>query len=261
VTEFVVAHGAWSAAWAWKKMRPLLRAAGHELWTPTYTGLGERAHLANPTVELDTHIADVVGMLEMEDLRDVVLIAHSYGGMVATGVADRARERIAQLVYLDAFVPQDGQSLFDLQSAETRARMRELARTDGEGWRLPPTQMPADTPDADVAWASGRRRPQPIKTFEQPFRLASNGAPPPRSYIYCQRCAPADVFRQFAERAQRESGWRYFEIDASHNPHITAPHALLELLTQIVSEAAAANSGNPNANLRVNPRSVPRHDH
>jgi pimeloyl-ACP methyl ester carboxylesterase len=161
VTVFVVAHGAWSAAWAWKKMRPLLRAAGHELWTPTYTGLGERAHLANPTVELDTHIADVVGMLEMEDLRDVVLIAHSYGGMVATGVADRARERIAQLVYLDAFVPQDGQSLFDLQSVETRARMRELARTDGEGWRLPPTQMPADTPDADVAWrraAGGRSR-------------------------------------------------------------------------------------------------------
>ena len=103
---FVVAHGAWSAAWAWKKMRPLLRAAGHELWTPTYTGLGERAHLASPAIDLDTHIADVIGMLEMEDLRDVVLIAHSYGGMVATGVADRVRERIAQLVYLDAFVPE-----------------------------------------------------------------------------------------------------------------------------------------------------------
>jgi pimeloyl-ACP methyl ester carboxylesterase len=194
VTVFVVAHGAWSAAWAWKKMRPLLRAAGHELWTPTYTGLGERAHLASPTVDLDTQIADVIGMLEMEDLRDVVLIAHRYGGMVATGVADRARERIAQVVYLDAFVPHDGQSLFDLQSAETRTRMRELARTDGEGWRLPPTQMPADTPDADVAWASGRRRPQPIKTFEQPLRLAGNGPPPPRSYIYCQRCAPGECF-------------------------------------------------------------------
>jgi pimeloyl-ACP methyl ester carboxylesterase len=198
MATFVVAHGAWSAGWAWKKMRPPMRAAGHDFWTPTYTGLGERAHLANPDVSLDTHIEDILAVLEAEDLRDVYLIGHSYGGMVATGVADRARERIAQLVYLDAFVPHDGQSLFDLQSTETRTRMRELARTDGEGWRLPPTQMPADTPDADVAWASGRRRPQPSKTFEQHLRLAGNGAPPPRSYIYCQRCAPGDVFRQFA---------------------------------------------------------------
>jgi pimeloyl-ACP methyl ester carboxylesterase len=220
VTVFVVAHGAWSSAWAWKKMRPLLRAAGHEVWTPTYTGLGERAHLANPAIE---------------DLRDVVLIGHSYGGMVATGVADRARGRIAQLVYLDAFVPRDGQSLFDLQPAVARERMRGLARTEGEGWRIPPTPMPADTPASDQAWASGRRLPHPIKAFEQPLRLVGKGPPPPVSYIYCSRIGPADVFRQFAERAQREGGWRYFEIDASHNPHITAPQALLELLQTIVA--------------------------
>src|SRR3989337_366328 len=100
VAVFVVAHGAWSAGWAWKKMRPLLRAAGHEIWTPTYTGVGERSHLATPEVALDTHINDVTSVLEFEDLTDAVLIGHSYGGMVATGVADRARERIAQLVYL-----------------------------------------------------------------------------------------------------------------------------------------------------------------
>src|SRR5512145_206156 len=226
MATFVVAHGAWSAGWAWKKMRPLLAAAGHELWTPTYTGLGERAHLASPAIDLDTHIADIVGVLEMEDLREVVLIGHSYGGMVATGAADRARERIAQLIYLDAFVPRDGQSLFDLQPEQTRARMRELARSGGEGWRVPPTPMPADTPAADVAWAAGRRLPHPIRAFEQPVRLAGQAAPPPRSYIYCRRIGPVDVFRQFAERAHRE-GWRTFEIDASHNPHITAPQALL----------------------------------
>jgi pimeloyl-ACP methyl ester carboxylesterase len=235
VTVFVVAHGAWSAAWAWKKMRPLLAAGGHELWTPTYTGLGERAHLAGPAIDLDTHIADVIGMLKMEDLRDVVLIGHSYGGMVATGVADRARERIAQLVYLDAFVPRDGQSLFDLQPEQTRARMRELARTGGEGWRVPPNPMPADTPAADAAWAAGRRLPHPIRTFEQPVRLVGKGPPPPRSYIYCRRIGPVDVFRPFAERARHESGWRYFEVDASHNPHITAPQALLHLLERIVA--------------------------
>ena len=233
VATFLVAHGAWSSAWAWKKMRPLLRAAGHELWTPTYTGLGERAHLASPSVDLDTHIADILGVLDMEDLREIVLIGHSYGGMVATGVADRARERIAQVIYLDAFVPKDGQSLLDLQGAETRNRMRELARTDGGGWRLPPNPMPPDTPEADVAWAASRRLPHPLKCFEQPLRL-TNAAPPPRSYIYCRRARPDDVFRQFAERAQRESGWRYFEMDASHNPHITVPTALLAILKEIV---------------------------
>src|ERR1700724_4250982 len=117
LATILVAHGAWSAAWAWKKMRPLLRAAGHELLTPTYTGLGERAHLANPAIDLETHIRDVLGVLEFEDLRDVVLLGHSYGGMVATGVADRARDRVAKLIYLDAFVPQDGQSMLDLLPA------------------------------------------------------------------------------------------------------------------------------------------------
>jgi pimeloyl-ACP methyl ester carboxylesterase len=237
VTVFVVAHGAWSAAWAWKKMRPLLQAAGHELWTPTYTGLGERAHLANPAIDLDIHIADVLGLLEMEDLNEVALIAHSYGGMVATGVADRARKRIRQLIYLDAFVPRNGQCLFDLQPPETRERMRALARNSGEGWRLPPNPMPADTPATDVTWASPRRMPQPIRTFEQPLHLAGESPPPPRSYIYCRRIGPADVFRQFAERAQREDGWRYFEIDASHNPHITAPQALLALLEKVIGAA------------------------
>jgi pimeloyl-ACP methyl ester carboxylesterase len=235
VTTFVVAHGAWSSAWAWKKMRPLLRAAGHELWTPSYTGLGERAHLANPAVDLDTHIKDVTAVLEIEDLRDIVLIGHSYGGMVATGVADRAHGRVAQVVYLDAFVPRDGQCLLDLQPAEVRERMRTLARSSGDGWRIPPNPMPPDTPEADQAWAAPRRMPQPLKTFETPLRLTSSDQPQPRSYIYCQRSGPGDVFRQFAERAQRESGWRYYEIDASHNPHITAPQALLALLQKIVA--------------------------
>jgi pimeloyl-ACP methyl ester carboxylesterase len=234
MATFLVAHGAWSSSWAWRKMRPLLRAAGHELWTPSYTGLGERAHLASPAVDLDTHIRDVLGVIEMEDLRELMLVGHSYGGMVATGVADRARERIAQLIYLDAFVPKDGQSLLDLQSAETRERMRELARSAGEGWRVPPNPMPPDTPEVDVAWAAGRRLPHPLKAFEQRLQLTSRAAPPPRSYIYCRRAGPGDVFRQFSERAQRESGWRHFELDASHNPHITMPQELLALLEKIV---------------------------
>ena len=226
---FVVAHGAWSAGWAWKKMRPLMRAAGHEFFTPTYTGVGERAHLANPDIDLDTHIHDVIGVLEFEDLRDVVLVGHSYGGMVATGVADRARERIAQLIYLDAFAPEDGTSLLD-HVGEHGKKMRQAA---ADGWRVPPNPMPPDTAPADVEWAAPKRMPQPIKTIAAPLQL-SGKALPPRCYIYCKRAAPGDPFRQFAERAQRE-GWRYFELDASHNPHITMPEELAALFDKIAA--------------------------
>ena len=124
MATFLVAHGAWSAGWAWKKMRPLLHARGHEIFTPTHTGLGERGHLASPEISLETHIADILGVLEFEDLKNVVLIGHSYGGMVATGVADQARARIAQLVYLDAHVPGDGESVFDL-NPDRREAMSE----------------------------------------------------------------------------------------------------------------------------------------
>src|SRR5258705_2449533 len=106
---FLVCHGAWSAGWAWKKMHPLMVAAGHRLVTPTYTGLGEREHLAHPDIDLESHIRDVLAVLRVEDLNTVILVGHSYGGMTATGIADQARERIAKLVYLDAFAPQDGQ--------------------------------------------------------------------------------------------------------------------------------------------------------
>jgi pimeloyl-ACP methyl ester carboxylesterase len=232
MATFVICHGAWSAGWAWKKMRPLLRAAGHEIFTPTYTGVGERAHQANPQIDLDAHIKDVVAMLEAEDLKDVMLVGHSYGGMVATGVADRVRQRIAKLIYLDAFAPLDGQSVFDLASPERREAQLEGARTQGEGWRIPVGPMPPDTSEADVAWAMPRRQPQPIKTFEQPLRLTSTAAPP-RVYIYCKRCRPDDGFRRFYERAKRDA-WATFEIDASHNPHITAPEALAEIFQTIV---------------------------
>ena len=230
---FVVAHGAWSAGWAWKKMRPLLRERGHELYTPTYTGLGERAHLASPEVGLDTHIRDVCAVLTMENLREVVLIGHSYGGMVATGVADREAERIKQLVYLDAFVPRDGQSVGDLQPPGVRDAMRAAADRDGDGWLVPPNPPPPDTSAADLAWMAPRRLPQPLKALDEPIRLTGAVDRLPRTYIYCTRPMPADGFRQFAQRAKTEAGWQYREIDASHNPHITAPDALAAMLDDI----------------------------
>ena len=232
---YLVAHGAWSAGWAWKKMHPLLTAAGHRLVTPTYTGLGERTHLADPSNGLETHIQDILGVIQYEDLRNVVLIGHSYGGMVATGVADRAPDRISQLIYLDAFVPRDGQSLFDLVPPEGREAMRRSV-TEGDGWRVRPNPTPPDTSDADIAWIADRRVAQSIKCFETPVRLVNGETKLPRIYIYCTRIAPADTFGPFAGRAKTEPGWRYHEIDASHSPHITAPEALAALLETIVRE-------------------------
>jgi pimeloyl-ACP methyl ester carboxylesterase len=233
MATFLVVHGAWSAGWAWKKMRPLLRERGHEIFTPTHTGLGERSHLARPEIDLETHIADILGVLKFEDLRDLILVGHSYGGMVATGVADRAAERIAHLVYLDAFVPRDGQSLFDLAGAPARDRGLEAARAAGDGWRVPPNPMPSDTRTLDVAWAAPRRMMQPLQTFEQALRLTGAVERLPRTYVYCTRPGPGDVFRQFAGRARAEPGWHYRELDASHNPHITMPETFAALLDTI----------------------------
>lgn len=228
---FVVSHGAWSAGWAWKKMHPLMRARGHVLITPTLTGIGERSHLAHPDIDLDTHIADILGVLTYENLTNVNLIGHSYSGMVATGVADRARERIARLIYLDAFVPNDGESAFDVLPAATRAQRQAGASADG--WRMPPGPMPPDTAPEDLTWCTPLRVPQPVKTFEQKLTFQNGPLTLPRHYIYCARKPPDDRFRVFYERARTEGWAGAHEIDASHNPHITCPDVLADLLTKI----------------------------
>jgi pimeloyl-ACP methyl ester carboxylesterase len=235
MATFLVVHGAWSGGWAWKKMRTLLREGGHEIFTPSLTGIGERAHLANGDIDLDTHIADILGVLQFEDLTDVTLIGHSYGGMVATGVADRAAQRISRVAYLDAFVPRNGQSLMDLLGPESRAARLHDARTAGDGWLVSPNPMPPDTSETDATWVQLRRVKQPLKTFQQAIRLTGAVDKLPRYYIYCTRVSPDDRFRQFAERARTEHGWKLFEIDASHSPHITAPARLAELLVRVVS--------------------------
>ena len=229
---FLVCHGAWSAGWAWKKMHPLMRAAGYRLVTPSYTGLGERTHLANRSIDLETHIEDMLNVIKYEDLRDIVLIGHSYGGMVATGVADRARDRITQLIYVDAFVPEDGQSLLDLYEAD-RPRVQALAKA-GDGWRVPPNPTPPDTSPEDIAWLSERRVHMPIKCFETKLKL-SKPLTLPRSYIYATRITPADTFGPFAKRAKNDPAWRYYELDASHAPNVTAPEALMALLERIAA--------------------------
>ena len=228
---FLVCHGAWSGGWAWKKMHPLMQAAGHRLVTPSYTGLGERVHLANPSLDLESHIEDILNVIEYEDLRDIVLVGHSYGGMVATGVADRARDRVAQLIYVDAFVPEDGQSLLDLNEPDRRA-LQELAKT---AWRVPSRPPSSDTPEADLEWLNARRVDMPIKCFDTRLKLHGGKLTLPRNYIYATRITPADTFGQFAKRTKNAPGWRYYEIDASHSPNVTAPETLMALLENIVA--------------------------
>jgi pimeloyl-ACP methyl ester carboxylesterase len=230
---FLVCHGAWSAGWAWKKMHPLMQAAGHRLVTPTYTGLGERVHLANESIDLNSHIEDMLNVIKYEDLRDIVLIGHSYGGMVATGVADRARDKVRQLIYVDAFVPQDGQSLLDRYEAD-RPRMQDLAKT-GDGWRVPPNPTPPDTPPADLEWLSARRVDMPIKCFEAKLKLQGGPLTLPRSYIYAKRITPTDTFGPFARETKSDPAWNYYEIDASHSPNVTAPEALMAVLQKIIA--------------------------
>jgi pimeloyl-ACP methyl ester carboxylesterase len=230
----VLAHGGWSAAWAWKKVRPFNDRSQTSFLHANLTGLGERAHLASPSNDLKTHIQDLLGVLKFEDLREVVLIGHSYGGMVATGVAERARDRVAQLIYLDAFVPTSGQALIDLVTPAERQRLLDSVKT-GDGWRVTPNPTPPDTSPEDLEWISEYRMPQSVKCFEQPLHLQAKLILP-RAYIHCTRYADKKPFAQFASCANGEAGWQVYELDASHSPNITAPTALMEVLKEILPE-------------------------
>jgi pimeloyl-ACP methyl ester carboxylesterase len=230
---FLVAHGAWSAGWAWRKLHPLMAAAGHRLITPTYTGVGEREHLANPSIDLETHIQDLLGVIKFERLEELMLIGHSYGGMVATGVADRVPERISRVIYLDAFVPHDGQAMIDLLPSDAAVRLREAVK-NGDGWRLPPNPVPPDTSPEDRQWLEALRLPQPARTFLTPLQLRNGDTRIPRTYVYYSRVSAADPFRPFAERAKQEH-WDYHELNSSHSAHVTAPEALMSVLNSVIA--------------------------
>ncbi len=245
MAAFVLVHGAWHGGWCWRKLTPLLRAEGHEVFTPTLTGLGERAQHAGPEVGLAVHVQDVAGMLEYEDLHQVVLVGHSYGGMVIAGVAGHMPERLAQLVYLDAYVPEDGQAMVDLMPQERRASMEARVRTEGDGWRLPSfSHMPWEqfvrevylvTDDDEVRWLAARLGPQPYKTMTEPVRIANVAAKAlPRTYIRCLRY-PNPAFGRYAELArQPNSGWRCHELPTSHDAMVTMPRQLADLLLRLV---------------------------
>lgn len=231
----MLVHGAWHGGWCWRRLTPLLRAAGHDAYTPTLTGLGERAHLLTPDVGLETHAQDVVGVLEYEDLHDVILVGHSYGGMVITAVAERAAQRLAHLVYLDAFLPRDGECLLDFLPPPAREQTLARARAEGEGWYLPPQRDAHPygiTDPADIAWVRRKLTAQPLKTMQQPVRRVDPlAATLPRTYI---SCTATRYFTHSVERARSESGWRHRELATGHDAMITAPAALAGALLDLV---------------------------
>ncbi len=240
MSTFVLVHGAWHGSWCWKRVRPALQARGHEVFTPTLTGVGERAHLLSRQVTLDTHIEDVVNLLRWEELSNVVLCGHSYGGMVVTGVADRMPERIASLVYLDAFVPENGRCLFEYVPGELTQMQLEGARKIGDGWRIPP--VPGDIFNVnlqDRAWMDAQCTPQPIGTFEQPIRL-SGGLEKVRNitYILATRFQPSP-FPQFYEKAKAK-GWTTLELACGHDVMLDLPEELTDILLAQAPQGAAA---------------------
>jgi pimeloyl-ACP methyl ester carboxylesterase len=233
-STFVLVHGAWHGGWCWKKLTPLLQAAGHEVFTPTLTGLGERAHLLTPQIGLDTHIADITAVLDYEDLRNVILVGHSYGGMVITGVAELAAHRLSHLVYLDAFIPQDGQALLDTLP-DHGASVRKTAAESGDGWKVPVGKATFGvTDEADVKWMVARMTPQPLRSFVEPVRLTNAAALAlPRRYILCRQDEPT-LFDSHAQRARRE-GWGYTELQTGHDAMIIVPEASGSILLEVAS--------------------------
>lgn len=252
MATFILVHGAFTGGWYWSRVRPHLQAAGHTVWTPTLTGSGERVHLQARSVTLSTHVEDIVNTLVYEDLRDVVLVGHSYGGMVITGVADRAPERLSRLVYFDAAYPAPGQNATGGFAAGTGDVLDELASGGGDGaWALQPLPLAAygvTDPD-DVAWVGGRRVPHAMPTLQEALHLT--GAAPStlaRVYIRCLRRAGlvevfgVDPLQPMYERAVAD-GLAVVTVDAGHDAMVTAPQATaLALIAALSAETRGSHA-------------------
>lgn len=231
---FVLVHGAWHGGWCWRAVAQRLRGAGHPVHTPTLTGLGASAHLASPAVDLETHIADILGLIRAEELEDVVLVGHSYAGAVITGVADRLADALAHLVYLDAILLRDRESVLATMPADRAERVRKDA---AGGFLVPPPKASAfgipETDPADRAWVDRRLTPHPLACFTQALVFKGAGPPPvPRTYIDCAAPSIFGAVNPYAEAARREPGWTVLGLETGHDAMITAPEALTRLLLQ-----------------------------
>ncbi len=227
MATFVLTHGGWGGGWEWREVERLLRARGHEATRPTLTGLGERVHRASPAVTLDTHVEDVVRHFEFEDLVDVVLCGQSYGGMVVTGVAERVPERLRRIAYVDAFVPNDGESLFDLLPPQWTSALRGSVK-DGV------VPLPFAFEEASAShgeWYAERSVTHPVGAFEQAVRVQGRSHAVSRGYI---RCVPSDAPVEASAERARAAGWWYRELASGHDAQVENPAGLVDLLLEAV---------------------------
>lgn len=236
---FVLLHGGRHGAWCWRKVTPLLSAAGHRVYTPTLTGLGERSHLARPDVGLDVHSRDLVNVFEFEDISEAILVAHSYGGIVATIAMNEIADRVHRLIFLDALVPGEGESVFDLMGPAgqevTRARVNEF----GEGWYLPVSDASywGLTDPADIAWANPRITAQPIKTFSDKAHDVEKGWSHPGAYIECTGRLPFPVPLELPRRRhETDPDFEYRLLDTCHDAMVSAPGALVDMLLELIDD-------------------------
>jgi pimeloyl-ACP methyl ester carboxylesterase len=238
MATFVLAHGSWHGGWCWRKLTPVLREHGHDVHTPTFTGMGERYHLLSDDASVATHVRDLVQVIIYQDLHDVILVGHSYAGSIITAAVDEVADRIARLVYLDAFIPRDGDSLFSMRPPSFAEYFLDRAQTEGDGRLLPPFP-PQDygiTDPDDIVWMSSRLVPVLLSTFSDPVHLPQGIAEQmPRTYIYCTEYG----FDPEAERARSE-GWEYHELPTSHDAMVTMPRELADIL---LSAAARLTGG------------------
>jgi pimeloyl-ACP methyl ester carboxylesterase len=233
MATYVLVHGAWSGAHNFRKVRPLLAREGHEVFTPSLTGLGERAHLTSPLVNLTTHVTDVVNTVRYEDLQQIVLVGFSYGGCVVTGALAHVEERVRHLVFLDAFVPADGESVYDLTGQRAPSPLEQI----NSQWLVPPLAREFDDPE-EAAWTLARRLPHPVGCFTEPVHLARplEGYPFTRTYIKATgetRNPPGDAFWEAADRANASPAWRYREIATNHMIPNNRPGELAALLLEL----------------------------
>ena len=233
MTTFVLVHGAWHGSWCWRDVADRLRAGGHAVYTPTLTGLADRSHLLTRETGLETHILDVVNLLDWEELDDIVLCGHSYGGMVVTGAADRAAGRLRALVYLDAFVPADGQRLHDMAPPERVAAFERSAAERGDGWKVPPLPASAWLDDpAQQAWVAPKVTPHPLRCLTERIELTDAWDAVGRKMHILAAANSPSPFHAIHDRLTSEPGWLRRRIEGPHDLMISHPAETAALLIE-----------------------------